>query len=127
MITLKDILVSLGADFTQPVNIDKNPDGTMKNPYGTGLILHGGLVVKCRGTPAIDPVSGLNVITDQHVIGTLTDVPIDGKQSSSRLADWVVPAERADEAVFTLDPAQATLALPAAKLVCQLCGQPPVI
>jgi hypothetical protein len=112
---LKQILLSLGADFSKPVS--------PKNPYGTGLILHTGLQVKCSGKmgpnprlvedAAFDPPAGALI---QHVIGTLTDVPADGKEAG------VVPSERSDKATFVLEPDQ--LSIDPADPKCQVCGQP---
>ena len=115
---LKDILLTLGADFSKPVS--------PKNPWGRGLILHRGLEVRCKGLMARNPRFEEDKAFDppaeiliQHVIGTLTSVPDDGAEAG------VVPSERADEATFVLEPEQTSLD-PAAP-VCQVCGQPVTI
>lgn len=116
---LKDILIFKGADFSTA--------NSPKNPLGLGHMLHKGFAIRCQGhlapNPDYDPAdenSPKEIVVDQHLIGTITEVPPDGRAALPQ--DCVVPTERADEATFTLDPDQA--GLDPKNPVCQACGQP---
>lgn len=116
MLKLSAIIKACGQDPSKP----KSPT----NPYGTGHHLALGYKVLCKGlmgpNPRLQEDSAFNPpaeILIQHVIGTITSVPDAG-------AD-VIPTERADEATFEIDPAQA--GIDEITPMCMVCGLPPVL
>jgi len=100
---LSQIIKLLGSDPSKP----QSPTNRM----GTGHQLCVGLQIQCAGLPDADgnPV--------RHLIGTLTGVPDEGA--------YFVPAERADEGTFVLDPSQS--AINTTTFACTICGQPPIL
>lgn len=109
MIKPSDIIRATGSEPLIPMN-------PKTNPLGLGHILSVGRIFKCAGVPGTD-LDGNPIITNQHILMTLLEVPDDGKDAG------VVPTERADEAKWELDSAQETI--DASAPVCQVCGQPP--
>lgn len=100
---LRELLATLGPQVS---------DG--QHHMGAGYGLHGGFILKCSGTGAVDADGNLI----RHVIGTFSGGPDDVFPIPH--PDMPDSNPEVNDSVFTLDPSQA--GLDPLDPVCQVCG-----